>query len=168
MTELKRLFDFLDYQLSTLPLPDMFAAKDGGKWKTYSSKEVNDLVNTLSSGLLDMGVSANNMSVEERDKVALISKNRPEWLITDLAVQKIGAVLVPIYPTINVNEIQFILNESKTKVVFVNDEELFLKIKSIKDSLPSLKYIFTYDYVQNAVHWKEAFGNNKFNSLVIK
>jgi long-chain acyl-CoA synthetase len=165
MPEPKRLFDLLDHQLSTLALPDMFAAKEGGKWKTYSSKDVNDLVNSLASGLLDIGLSPYNMSAEGRDKVAIISKNRPEWLITDLAVQKIGAVLVPVYPTITVNEIQFILNDSQTKVIFVNDEELFLKVKSIKDSVPSLQYIFTYEYVPNAVHWKEALGNTGIDKL---
>jgi len=155
----KRLFDFLEHQLVKLPLPDMFAAKESGSWKPYSTKEVDTLINKLASGLIDLGVSANDMTAERRDKVAIISKNRPEWLITDLAVQKIGAVLVPIYPTITVNEIQFILNDSQTVVVFVNDEDLFLKVKSIKDSVPSLKHVFTFDYVPNAVHWKDAFGN---------
>ena len=73
----------------------------------------------------------------------------------DLAAQKIGAVLVPIYPTINVNELQFILNDSQAKVIFVNDEELFLKVKSIKDFVPSLQHIFTLDHVTNATYWRD-------------
>ncbi len=150
-----RLFDCLDYQLKVLPLPDMFAAKEGGTWKKYSTSEVTDTVNQLASGLLHLGISPNDMSVEKRDKVAIISKNRPEWLMIDLAVQKIGAVLAPIYPTINVNELQFILNDSQAKVIFVNDEELYLKVKSIKDSVPSLQYIFTLEHVPNAVYWKD-------------
>ena len=133
-----RLFDCLEYQLKVLPLPDMFAAKEGGVWKKYSTGEVNDTVNQIAAGLLHLGISPNDMSIEKRDKVAIISKNRPEWLMIDLAVQKIGAVLAPIYPTINVNELQFILNDSQAKVIFVNDEELFLKVKSIQDYVPSL------------------------------
>ena len=150
-----RLFDCLEYQLKVLPLPDMFAAKEGGVWKKYSTSEVNDTVNQLASGLLHLGISPNDMSAEKRDKVAIISKNRPEWLMVDLAVQKIGAVLAPIYPTINVNELQFILNDSQAKVIFVNDEELFLKVKSIKDDVPSLQYIFTLEHVPNAIYWKD-------------
>ena len=150
-----RLFDCLEYQLKVLPLPDMFAAKEGGVWKQYSTSEVNDTVNQLASGLLHLGISPNDMSAEKRDKVAIISKNRPEWLMVDLAVQKIGAVLAPIYPTINVNELQFILNDSQAKVIFVNDEELFLKVKSIKDDVPSLQYIFTLEHVPNAIYWKD-------------
>jgi len=150
-----RLFDCLEYQLKVRPLPDMFAAKEGGVWKKYSTSEVNDTVNQLASGLLHLGISPNDMSAEKRDKVAIISKNRPEWLMVDLAVQKIGAVLAPIYPTINVNELQFILNDSQAKVIFVNDEELFLKVKSIKDDVPSLQYIFTLEHVPNAIYWKD-------------
>jgi long-chain acyl-CoA synthetase len=162
-----RLFDLFSYQLQNFPIPDMFAAKEGGKWKPYSTKEVNDIINHLSSGLLSLGVSANDMSAEGRDKVAVISKNRPEWLMLDLAVQKIGGVLVPIYPTINVNELQFILNDSQAKVIFVNDEELFLKVRSIKDNVPSLKHVFTFEHVPNAIHWKEALGNLTGEALAI-
>jgi long-chain acyl-CoA synthetase len=150
-----RLFDCLEYQLKVLPLPDMFATKEGGRWKQYSTKEVNDTINQLASGLLHLGVSPNDMSAENRDKISIISKNRPEWLMVDLAAQKIGAVLVPIYPTINVNELQFILNDSQAKVIFVNDEELFLKVKSIKGSVPSLQYIFTFEHVTNAIYWRD-------------
>ena len=150
-----RLFDCLEYQLKVLPLPDMFAAKEGGSWKKYSTAEVNETVNQLSSGLLYLGISPNDMSAENRDKVAIISKNRPEWLMIDLATQKIGGVLVPVYPTINVNELQFILNESQARIIFVNDEELYLKVKSIQDFVPSLKNIFTLEHVTNATYWKD-------------
>ncbi|HLF46770.1 MAG TPA: AMP-binding protein, partial [Chitinophagaceae bacterium] len=163
--EPKRMFDFLEFQLKNFPLPDMLAAKEGGKWKTYSTQEVEDMVNKLGSGLLELGVSANDMTAEGRDKIAVISKNRPEWLMLDLAVQKIGAILVPIYPTISVNELKFILNDSRVKVIFVNDEDLFLKVKSINSDVPSLKLIYTFEHVPNAVHWKEAIGNNK-NELI--
>src|SRR6185436_16409534 len=108
-----RLFDCLEYQLKEVPLPDMFAAKEGGQWKKYNTREVNDTINQLASGLLHLGVSANDMSSENRDKISIISKNRPEWLMVVLAAQKIGAVLVPIYPTIDVNRLQSKLNSSQ-------------------------------------------------------
>lgn len=151
----ERLFDCLTCQLEDRPLPDMFAAKEGGQWKTYSTKEVNNLVNQLAAGLLHLGISANDMTAEGRDKIAIISKNRPEWLMADLASQKIGSMLVPLYPTLNVNELQFILNDSQAKIIFVNDEELYLKVKSIKDFVPSLQHIFTFEHVPNATYWKD-------------
>ncbi|HWB94844.1 MAG TPA: long-chain fatty acid--CoA ligase, partial [Puia sp.] len=82
-------------------------------------------------------------------------KNRPEWIITDLAVQRTGAILTPIYPTIAVGELEFILNDAQVKVIFVNDEELFHKVLSIKERIPSLREIFTFEHVANARHWKE-------------
>ena len=71
-------------------------------------------------------------------------------------MQKIGSALVPIYPTINVNELQFILNDSQAKVIFVSDEDLFLKVKSIKEYLPSIQHIFTFEHVPNATYWKDS------------
>src|SRR5258706_3009435 len=153
--EAKRLFDCIQAQLEHNPLEDMLAAKAGGQWKKYSTKEVADIVNNLSAGLLSLGISPNDMTVEKRDKVAVLSKNRPEWIMLDLAVQQIGALLTPVYPTINVNELEFVLNDAQVKIVFVNDEETFHKIVSIKDRVPSVKEIFTFEHVANARHWKE-------------
>jgi long-chain acyl-CoA synthetase len=76
-------------------------------------------------------------------------------MFLDFAVQQIGALLTPIYPTINVNELEFVLNDAQVKVVFVNDEETFHKVVSIQNNVPSLKAIFTFEHVANARHWKE-------------
>ena len=158
MTEPKRLFDCIDYHLSRNPLPDMMAAKESGQWRKYSTQQVRTFVDQLSAGLLSRGIGPNDMTVEARDKVAILSKNRPEWLMLDLAVQQIGAILTPIYPTINVNELEFVLNDAQVKMVFVNDEDLFLKVLSIKERVPSLKEIYTFEHTPNAKHWKELLG----------
>ena len=138
----------------------MLASKEGGQWKKYSSADVKDLVDRLSAGLISSGIGPNDMTVEGRDKVAILSKNRPEWVILDLAVQQIGAVLVPVYPTIGVNELEFIFNDAKVKMAFVNDEDLFLKVLSVKDRVPSLQEIYTFEHVANADHWKEIIGRS--------
>ncbi len=155
MNEPKRLFDCLAWHLERQPLDVMLAGKESGQWKKYSTKEVANTVNNLSAGLLSMGIGQNDMSIEGRDKVAILSKNRPEWLMIDLAVQQIGAILVPIYPTINVNELEFVLKEAEVKIAFVNDEDLFLKVLSLKGRVPSLKEIYTFEHAPNAKHWKE-------------
>jgi long-chain acyl-CoA synthetase len=107
-----------------------------------------------------MGIGPNDLTVEGRDKVAILSKNRPEWVMLDLAVQQIGALLTPIYPTINVNELEFVLNDAQVKIVFTNDEDTFHKVLSIKDRVPSLKEIFTFEHVANSRHWKEALSTD--------
>ncbi len=155
MTEPRRLFDCIDYHLEKNPLPDMLAAKESGQWKTYSTQEIRSTVDKLSAGLLKCGISCGDMTDEKRDKVAIICKNRPEWVILDMALQQIGAILVPVYPTIHVHELQFVLSDASVKMIFVNDEELFHKVLSIKDEVPTLGEIFTFEHVTNARYWKE-------------
>ncbi len=155
MTEPRRLFDCIQYHLERKPLNDMLAGKESGQWKKYSTAAVKEIVDKLSAGLLSLGISCGDMTAEGRDKVAILSKNRPEWIMLDMALQQIGAILVPIYPTINVNELEFVLKDAQVKMVFVNDEDLFLKTLSLKDKAPGLKEIFTFEHVANAKHWKE-------------
>ena len=156
--EPKRLFDCLQYHLQKSPIPDMLAAKENNQWRKYSTTEVKELVDKLSGGLLNMGIGSGDMKPENRDKVAIVCRNRPEWIILDLAVQQIGAILTPVYPTINVNELEFVLNDAQVKMVFVNDEDTYHKVASIKDRIPSLKEIFSFEHVTNSRHWKEVLN----------
>src|SRR5690242_15528008 len=80
-----RLFDFFEQRLKDGPADTMLAAKEGGQWRTYTTREVKDIVDRLSAGLLAMGFGPNNMTVEGRDKIAVLAKNRPEWMFLDLA-----------------------------------------------------------------------------------
>ena len=153
--ELKRLFDCLAYNLEKNPIPDMLNEKESGRWKNYSTAEVAEMVDKISAGLLASNISKGDMTPEKRDKVAILSKNRPEWVMVDLAVQQIGAILTPIYPTINVNELEFVLNDAEVKLVFVNDEETFHKVTTVKSKVPSLREVFTFEHVAGARHWKE-------------
>lgn len=155
MTDPKRLFDCIQYHLENAPIPDMLAAKENGQWKPYSTHEVAATVDKLSAGLLRLGISCGDMSPEGMDKIALISKNCPQWVMIDLAVQQIGAVLTPVYPTITVNELEFVLNNAQVKVIFVSNEDLFHKVMSIRDRLPALREIYTLDEVAGAKNWAE-------------
>src|SRR4029077_7748006 len=133
--ELKRLFDCIDHQLQHFPKPDMLNAKVNGRWRSYSTKEVKEITDAFAAGLIELGVSGNDMSDEGRDKIAIISNNRPEWMFTDLAVQQSGAVLVPVYPTTSPTELQFILNDALVKYAFVSSKDLFEKVQSIKPGI---------------------------------
>lgn len=149
----KRLFDCIEYQLKHFPKEDMLCAKEKGVWRKYSTQEVQQLVNQLSAGLLQLGVSANDRSAEGADKISIISNNRPEWVITDMAVQQLGAILVPLYPTTNPHEIAFILNDARVKYIFVNNKEMYSKIKAIQPEVPSLLDILCFDEVEGTIHW---------------
>ena len=150
-----RLFDFLQWQLEKFPQEDMMAAKENGAWKKYSTHEVKQLVDSLSMGLLKAGIGYQDGSIEGRDKIAVLSNNRPEWLVLDLAVQQTGAVLTPIYPTISVHELEFILNDASIKLVFVSDQELYDKVQSIRSKTPSVQAVYTFNPIQEALNWKD-------------
>lgn len=155
ITSPTRLFDCIDWQMEKFAKEDMFAAKENGVWRKYSTKEIKQLVDSLSMGLLHAGIGYQNGSIEGRDKIAILSNNRPEWLIVDLAVQQTGAVLTPIYPTINVNELEFILNDASVKLVFTSDQELYDKVQSIRHKTPTVQAVYTFNTIQKALNWRE-------------
>ena len=150
---MKRLFDCLDHQLDHFPKQDMLAAKEKGVWTPYSTASVAATVDAVSAGLLSLGVSGHGFTPESSDKIAIMSSNRPEWVFTDLACQQIGAILVPLYPTTNPIEVEFILNDAAVGYVFVSNIELYEKVKSVALKVPSIKGIFTFDAIDGAVHW---------------
>lgn len=160
MNQPQRLFDCMQVLMDKNPAQPLLAGKENGQWKEYSVQEVKELVDQLSGGLLNLGMSHGDMSPEGRDKIAILSKNRPEWVILDLAVQQIGAILTPVYPTINPKELEFVLNDAGVKMAFVNDEELYHKILSVQSRVPTLQHIFTFEHVTNAAHWKDVIRNN--------
>jgi long-chain acyl-CoA synthetase len=152
---IKRLFDCLDHQLQHFPKEDMLNAKVNGQWQHYSTSKVADTANHFSAGLLKLGVSANDMTPEGSDKIAIMSNNRPEWIFTDLAAQQLGAILVPVYPTTNPLELEFILKDAAVKYMFVSSRDLLEKVKSIASNVPTLKTIYTFDHIEDAPHWTE-------------
>lgn len=152
----KRLFDCIEYQVKNFPLTTMMAAKEQGQWRHYSTAEVQKTVNDTSAGLLALGVSGNDMTPEGQDKIAIISGNRPEWLMLDMAVQQTGALLVPVYPTTSNREIEFIFNDAAVKYLFVSNKDLYEKVAAVLPGIPTLQGVFTFDRVEGARHWTEA------------
>jgi len=138
-----RLFDFLKYQKQNNPLEKCLNTKYSGKWKSLSTESFYEKVQKLSSSLFDMGV-------KKGDKIALIStNNRTEWCIVDLAVLQLGAVTVPIYPTITAKEYEYILNHSESSFCFISDLEIFNKLNSILKNTKKIKDVFSFDLIEN-------------------
>lgn len=155
MNKPHRLFDFFDLRLKDDLNHTMVAAKENGQWRNYTNAECKTIVDQLSAGLLALGYGPKNMTTEGRDKIAVLSKNRPEWLFLDLATQQIGVILVPLYPTIHVSDLEFVLNDAQVKAVFVNDEDLFQKVQTVRNKVPSIKNIYSFETIKSAPHWKE-------------
>ncbi|GAA3948526.1 AMP-binding protein [Chitinophaga oryziterrae] len=150
-----RLFDVIAYQLKHYPKADMLVGKENNVWKKYSTQDVADLTMRFSAGLLQFGFGKGDATAEGTDKIAIVSPNRPEWLITDLACQQAGAVLTPIYPTLSENELEFVLNDGGASILFVNDKDMYDKINLFRHKMPLLKEIFTFDKVEGVRHWSE-------------
>lgn len=131
----------------------MLTGKEDGAWKGYSTAEVKQTVDRLSAGLLRLGLSGNDMKIENQDKVAIISRNRPEWLMLDMACQQIGVALCPIYPTTNVNELEFIFNDAAVKYVFLSGQDILDKVDSIRSKVPGIRELYTFDKLAGAAYW---------------
>ena len=158
MTNVTRLFDFPYYQLEKYNLSDALVTKQNGEWVKTSTKEYLDKANALSRGLLRIGV-------QKHDKIAIISSNnRTEWNITDIGALQTGAQTVPIYPTISAEDYEYILNHSESKYCFISDQEVFDKINSIKNRVPSLIEIYSYNDIPGCKNWKEILESGKDES----
>lgn len=154
-----RLFDAVAYQQKHFKKQDMLNAKHGEIWKNFTTDYVAETANKLSAALLKLGVNTTAFNEGAAEKIAIISQNRPEWLITDIAVQQTGAILTPLYPTTNPLELIFILNDAQVKTIFVSDDALFDKIKSIQPEVPSLQNIFSFNEVSGVTHWETLLEN---------
>lgn len=146
-TPVSRIFDLLDYQAVNYPKPDALVAKQAGQWISTSTKDFQAEANLVSLGLLALGIQAG-------DKVATISNNRSEWNFVDFGILQIGAVHVPIYPTISDNDYRFILNDAEVRLVFVSDASLFKRIQSILPEVASIREVYSFDKVDGAKHWR--------------
>ncbi|MFN8322664.1 MAG: AMP-dependent synthetase/ligase [Chitinophagales bacterium] len=148
MKDFTRLFDIVHYQKANFEQADAFAYKTGGQWRKTSTNDIIEQGNKVSLSLLKLGVKPD-------DKIALVSNNRPEWNIVDLGILQIGAVNVPVYPTITEHEYKFIFNDAQIKYAFVSDKNLFTKINHIKNEIPTLKEIFSFEKVEGCRHFSE-------------
>lgn len=155
MHQLTRLFDVIPHQLKNYSKQDMLAAKEEGVWKTYSTEEVAGIVQRFSSGLLQLGIGGTALTPDAQDKVAIISHNRPEWILTDLACQQVGAVLVPIYPTISEAELVYVLNDAEAHILFVDNMDMYEKVQAHRDKFPTIKEIYSFERITGVKHWMD-------------
>jgi long-chain acyl-CoA synthetase len=108
--------------------------KEGSTWIKRSFTEVEETVRNLALGLVDLGVA-------KGDKVSILANTRPEWTYFDFAALSIGATVVPIYQTNSPEECQYVLENSDSKVVVVEDDEQIEKIRKVRDQLPQLESV---------------------------
>jgi long-chain acyl-CoA synthetase len=163
-TEITRLFDFAYYQLEKFNLKNAFTTKYDGKWVSTSTQEFINKGNAISRGLLRLGLKPG-------DKIAVLSSsNRTEWNILDLGVLQIGAINIPVYPTICKEDYEYIFNHAEVTHCFLSDSELYAKAIAIKDKVPTLKEIYSFDEIDGCKNWREvlALGKDDANQFEVE
>ncbi|HEA22307.1 MAG TPA: long-chain fatty acid--CoA ligase [Pricia antarctica] len=149
MQHITRLFDFPHYQLEKFNLDEALVTKYDGKWVATSSQEYVNKANAISRGLLRLGIKAN-------EKIALISMtNRTEWNIIDIGILQLGAQNVPIYPTISEEDYAYVLNHSESTYCFVSCREVYDKVKAVREQVPSLKEVYSFDELADCKNWTD-------------
>ncbi|CAM3983086.1 long-chain fatty acid--CoA ligase [Flavobacterium sinopsychrotolerans] len=164
MINITRLFDFPYYQQENFNIPDALVTKYNGVWEKTSTTEYIDKANTISRALI-------RMEIQKNDKIAVIStNNRTEWNIMDIGILQTGAQNVPIYPTISEDDYEYILNHSGAIYCFVSDEEVLRKVNLIKDRVPSLKEVYSFNTIEGTKNWTEllVLGKDQSNQDVVE
>jgi long-chain acyl-CoA synthetase len=110
--------------------------KDGGTWVSRSFDEVAEIVRPLALGLAELGVA-------KGDRVAILGNTRVEWTYFDFAALSIGATVVPIYQTNSPEECRYVLENSDSKLVVVEDAEQLAKVRQVRAELPGLEHVVT-------------------------
>ena len=133
-----RIFDILSVYTEKWPEQQVaLARKENGQWRKYSPTEYQDLARKASYALIELGI-------EPGDKVALISGNRPEWNILDMAIMQVGGITVPIYPTISKEDYRYILDNCDAKMVVLEGVAVMNKVEEVRGGIPNLKYLYTF------------------------
>ena len=135
--EIKRVFDLLDNYVEKYPNQQVaLAGKKNGQWVNYSSVSYKEHADALSYALIELGI-------EKGDKVAMILTNRPEWNMLDMAISQVGAVTVPVYPTISEEDYRFILADCDAKMVIIDGLSVMNKVTNILPDAPNVKLVYT-------------------------
>lgn len=138
MIEETRIFDILSVYPEKWPEQKVALAKrDNGVWRKYSPTEYQDLARKVSYALIELGIQPN-------DKVAIISGNRPEWNILDMGIMQIGAIDVPIYPTITKEDYRYILDNCDARMVVLEGVSVMNKVEEVRNGIPKLEYLYTF------------------------
>ena len=137
--EVTRLFDILDNYLEKYPDQDVaLAYKKDNQWRKFSIQEYTELTDNISYGMLQLGI-------KRGDKVGIVSGNRPEWNMLDFAVMQIGAVSIPIYPTISQSDYRHILNHAEMHMIVFEGKGLSQKLQTIFPEITTLTEIYTFN-----------------------
>lgn len=163
-----RITDLIPFQMESSPFDKAFCDKVTGEWRYYSTKEAKEIIDNISLGLLSIGVNPG-------EKIGIISHNRVEWNFVDFGILQIGAINIPFYPNTSEENYRYIFNDAEVKIVFVENQELYKKVKNVEKKLGrKLEKIYTFDKTKNVESWQDLIKladekhREKLNNLLEK
>lgn len=136
--EVKTVSDIFLNTVNKNPNKELFFYKESGSYKGIKASDMKNRVELIGNGLISMDMKFD-------DKVGILSHNRWEWAAVDLGIITAGAADVTIYPTLNSEQIEYIVNNSDMTMIFVENQLQYEKIKAIKGNCPKLNKIFLID-----------------------
>jgi len=137
--------------------------KHGGKWINISWIELSKLVNNISCFLLNNGI-------KYKDRIAILSNSRYEWVVSDLAILSVGACTVPIYSTTSREDTLYILRDANVKLIFLENKSQLDKVKNFFSNSDILKVIVCFNELSNKYFNNHIFSfcNIAYNNNMIK
>jgi len=114
---------------------DALNHREDGKWLNIPAATFVEHVKNVALGLASLGIRPG-------DRIALLSENRPEWSISDLAILSLGAINVPIYTTQALEQVDYILSDSGARAIFISNRRLYKHVKPVLDKRPLEHLIF--------------------------
>ncbi len=126
------------YSAETYDKKDAFRYKRDGRYVDVSHREMLEKVHMATLGLRALNLA-------RQDRIAVISENRVEWVVADLAILSAGCINVPVYPSLPSNQVEYILADAETRAVFVSTSEQLEKVQACRSNLPTLQHIICFD-----------------------
>jgi len=147
MKPVTRLFDLLDlFRDEYSHKQELFLSREADGWRALSSFDYVRLSHELSLGLLELGVTPGT-------RIATIMANCPEWNLFDMAISQVGAVQVPIFPTISEENYHYIFQDAEVEYLIIYNQEIYSRIRHLLNELPRMKGIFSIGRVRGVPLW---------------
>jgi long-chain acyl-CoA synthetase len=137
-TAMSTIPDLILRAVDRLRKPNAFQFKRNGEWVSISTEDFVARVEEVFHGLRALGIQSG-------DRISILSENRFEWAVADYAAQTMGAIVVPLYPTLPASQIEALLSDCQARLIFVSTLELLEKVIVARKRLPVLKYIVSFE-----------------------
>lgn len=149
MNAVFRLFDLLElYKQEFRDSPDVFNIKRGGSWEHVSAADYVEKSRLFSLGMLALGVRPG-------DKVATMLLNCPEWNIIDMGLMQIGAIQVPVYPTIGPGTFSYIIKDAEAKYLLIYNHDIYHRIKKKLNENQTIQGVFSIEKLRGLKSWND-------------